>query len=431
MPLLICCRRIATFCVAAQCVVAHRWIPFKFNAADAGSRIWETPDQGASSRTCKRIQEAVCYPSSETKGIQAAARQFFGRRAGQLEEDHPGSQSQGCTNQERAAQSPARLSRECQSLKQTEASTSRWSASSRRQQRSPHARRSTSTSGTSRTMKLPLRKPQKVDSALLGFLNQAFLERRILAQTDLIASPSLGQTWALNLHPSDDLQESKVEANNETIMMDNQEVPWLGVALSCLQSIPDAPLLPTSYAQVTSAGTKHSPSSNSCNGYAMLYQLRRSGASWDQFKKYCTTLEVKLRGRWACDYLEKLETALKARALAAPASLKAKVLAACNLRRTALQRDGITSSKSSQAVLAFLKHAITPTSTRRHGTSSMAKSATSSTRKPLTSSRAESCRRSLMPFISGFPAQVGAEQDETTIWVQDLFGMMTDSCLAS
>ena len=77
--------------------------------------------------------------------------------------------------------------------------------------------------------------------------------------------------------------------------------------------------------------------------FAVLYQLRHSGASWDRFKEYRTLLEVKQRGRWASDnslkryeqhamvaqQFEKLNPALKRRAQAAPATLQAMVLAQC------------------------------------------------------------------------------------------------------
>ena len=78
---------------------------------------------------------------------------------------------------------------------------------------------------------------------------------------------------------------------------------------------------------------------------AVLHQLRHSGASWDRYRNYRDTLEVKLRGRWQADssvrryeqhalvaqYFEKLPRSIKSRALAAPKILRAKALGLCGL----------------------------------------------------------------------------------------------------
>ena len=74
-----------------------------------------------------------------------------------------------------------------------------------------------------------------------------------LRRKDLVGSHSLGRDWALNLHPSEDLQASKVDVNNETVLLNSQEVPWLGMALSCVSHIPDGPLIPSSYQAVHNA----------------------------------------------------------------------------------------------------------------------------------------------------------------------------------
>lgn len=123
-----------------------------------------------------------------------------------------------------------------------------------------------------------------------------------IRRRDLVESMALGQTWAINLHPAEDLQSSKVDVSNETILLDCQEMPWLGAALSCQSTFPDASLLPTSYQQVTAAWNLAQKRLKLGKRSGVLYQLRHSGASWDRFKNYRSSLDVKLRGRWSSDH---------------------------------------------------------------------------------------------------------------------------------
>ena len=143
--------------------------------------------------------------------------------------------------------------------------------------------------------------------------------------------------------PAPDMQTSKTNVHNESIMLDNKETLWLGSALECASSW-TGPLLPTSYADVTVAWHKSLAQLKFKKGLAVLHQLRHSGATWDRFRDYRTVLDVKLRGRWASDSslrrceqhalvaqeFEKL-ACLKTRARAAPALLKSLVLARCGL----------------------------------------------------------------------------------------------------
>ena len=111
-----------------------------------------------------------------------------------------------------------------------------------------------------------------------------------LRKIDLVRSSLLGQSWALNLHPSEEGEASKVGVSDESILLDSPEVPWLGDALSCLSSIPLGPLLPTNYAQVGVAWAAALTSLKLPKNYAVLHQLRHSGASWDRYKDHRTAL---------------------------------------------------------------------------------------------------------------------------------------------
>ena len=99
-----------------------------------------------------------------------------------------------------------------------------------------------------------------------------------IRRKDLVGSSSLGMDWAVNLHSSEELEASKVDATNETLLLNNQEVPWLGSALSCLAPTPEAALIPSSYQSVQLAWTTAQHKLR-LKDKAVLYQLRHSGAS--------------------------------------------------------------------------------------------------------------------------------------------------------
>ena len=63
-----------------------------------------------------------------------------------------------------------------------------------------------------------------------------------LRKKDLTQSQALGQSWAINLHPSENLEASKVDVSNETILLNSFELPWLGRALQCAAQLPQGPL---------------------------------------------------------------------------------------------------------------------------------------------------------------------------------------------
>ena len=165
-----------------------------------------------------------------------------------------------------------------------------------------------------------------------------------IRRKDLVGSRALGLDWAVNLHPAENLEESKVGVTNETILLNSQEIPWLGPVLGCLSHLPEGPLIPSSYQNVQHAWMT-AQQKLGLKDKAVLHQLRHSGASWDRYRNYRDTLEVKLRGRWQADssvrryeqhalvaqYFEKLPRSIKSRALAAPKILRAKALGLCGL----------------------------------------------------------------------------------------------------
>ena len=122
--------------------------------------------------------------------------------------------------------------------------------------------------------------------------------------------------------------------------VDSKEAPWLGRALQCISSVPLAPLLPTNYQQLTQIWKDTLSRLHLPKNYAVLHQLRHSGASWDRYKDYRSALDVKLRGRWQSDktlkryeqhalvaqHFEKLPEETKQRATAAPSLLQSMVL---------------------------------------------------------------------------------------------------------
>ena len=100
--------------------------------------------------------------------------------------------------------------------------------------------------------------------------------------------------YSLNLYPDFRPERSKMGLSDENILLDSRQVPWLGEVLQHLSGLHSGPMLPDAdvYA-LTQIGLR----ANHC----VPYQLRHSGPSHDLLIKARTTLEVKLRGRWASD----------------------------------------------------------------------------------------------------------------------------------
>ena len=123
-----------------------------------------------------------------------------------------------------------------------------------------------------------------------------------LRNQDVVRTSNLGLQWAINLNSSEEAETSKVGMEDESILLDNPMMNYLGPALQRLsQGLPNAPLFNMKYADLIHWRRTALMSMGLAQDFAVLYQLRHSGASWDRLKKTRTTLEIKLRGRWSSD----------------------------------------------------------------------------------------------------------------------------------
>ena len=154
---------------------------------------------------------------------------------------------------------------------------------------------------------------------------------------DLVRSVQLGVAWAINLNPLESMEQSKA------ILLDSQGMDFLGPALERLRTgaAPTDLLFRMDYPTLHASWKKALISLNLPQDFAVLYQIRHSGASWDALRKYRSLLEIKLRGRWAADsslkryenhaqvaqHFERLSPQIRKRAEASPRLLKGMVSA--------------------------------------------------------------------------------------------------------
>lgn len=119
-----------------------------------------------------------------------------------------------------------------------------------------------------------------------------------LQKEDLAKSTKLGVSWALNLNTSEEMFTSKTGLADESILLDSSVMLYLGPALERLaQGVPTLPLFRLDYARLLQlwkwAWTQIGMEPN----YAVLYQLRHSGASWDRLKHLRTTQNSEVGGQ--------------------------------------------------------------------------------------------------------------------------------------
>lgn len=90
---------------------------------------------------------------------------------------------------------------------------------------------------------------------------------------------------------------------DESMLLDSQEVPWLGKALMAFNKkmMQSPKMFPQDYYTLMKHWKEALVHIGLQEDFAVPYQLRHAGASWDRFKKFRTQLEVKMRGRWASD----------------------------------------------------------------------------------------------------------------------------------
>ena len=119
-----------------------------------------------------------------------------------------------------------------------------------------------------------------------------------LRRTDLVRPMPTQRHWSLLLHPAE--RQSKVGRADDNILLDAPLIPWLGEALSKLQS-PDIFLINLTYFELVQIWRKTLKEVGLPQDHAVLYRLRQSGPSHDRFYKLRPLAEVKQRGRWIAD----------------------------------------------------------------------------------------------------------------------------------
>ena len=114
---------------------------------------------------------------------------------------------------------------------------------------------------------------------------------------DLVRSVQLGVSWAINLNPLESMEQSKVGLSHEAILLDSQGMEFLGPALERLRTgaAPTDLLFRMDDPTLHASWKKALLSLNLPQDFAVLYQIRHSGASWDALRKYRSLLEIKLR----------------------------------------------------------------------------------------------------------------------------------------
>ncbi|CAK9028293.1 unnamed protein product, partial [Durusdinium trenchii] len=142
---------------------------------------------------------------------------------------------------------------------------------------------------------------QAAAAALLMFT--AYLrpgEALSLHVQDLVPPLPQQKHFALQLHPAERREQSKVGLSDESLLLDAQQAPWLGRVLLNLERASPY-LIDLTYEELGTAWRKTLERIGLAQRHAVLYQLRHSGPSHDRLLRLRSLLEVKQRGRWASD----------------------------------------------------------------------------------------------------------------------------------
>ncbi len=110
--------------------------------------------------------------------------------------------------------------------------------------------------------------------------------------------PQAGLTkkWGLLVCSSESHLQSKTGASDESIMLDNQTLPWLGDLLPALvEGEPSDLVWNFTYPEIVAELRK----TNKVLKTSMVpYQLRHAGPSWDRLKHHRGLQDIQKRGRW-------------------------------------------------------------------------------------------------------------------------------------
>lgn len=107
---------------------------------------------------------------------------------------------------------------------------------------------------------------------------------------------------ALNLHPEERLETSKMGLANESILLDSPIMPFLNVGLKKLaQRRKGRYLFNLDYLQLRNIWENSMNDSGLPKNHSVLYQLRHSSPSHDRLHNLRSALAVKMRGRWRAD----------------------------------------------------------------------------------------------------------------------------------
>ena len=117
---------------------------------------------------------------------------------------------------------------------------------------------------------------------------------------DLVRPMPTQNFWSILLHPAERQQRSKVGLADKSILLDGQQVPWLGPALQHLTTSTTF-LIDMTYHELVQCWQQALLALGLPKDHAVLYQLRHSGPSHDRFFLLRSLAEVKQRGRWMSD----------------------------------------------------------------------------------------------------------------------------------
>ena len=187
-----------------------------------------------------------------------------------------------------------------------------------------------------------------------------------LLEQDVVPPTTSSPFFAVNLHPSDRGEVSKVRLSDESLLLDSAEALWLGEALQSLKAgLPGRPLFGLTVLQLRDVWAAALRALGIPNRF-VLYQLRHGGPSHDRLRRQRSLPEIKERGRWASDKSVRryeahalvqqqeasLPPALLRRAREAPGALEGLVLNSLGLRgwrKRAASGPGGSASKALRA----------------------------------------------------------------------------------